>query len=197
MKLRYGKDFEQLLKKNLEDNRGKSFEERGFPSITLEFKGGTKITNFLPKFENTDTIKIDNVEYLVKTGPQIEVYDIENKLIDKKGMKITFNKGEYRMMKGVRFYSASKHKAPEDIVTIMLIDGPLEAEFVAVRPEELSENWIYRGVIGKKYFIIPQKDLAKVSLQERIGMNVFQTRKGFYLNHGKEKLLSLYPTVSF
>lgn len=201
MKLNYGKDFEQLLAENLEDIGGKSFEERGFPSITQELKGGTKIRHFLPKLEGRDTAKVGNVEYLIKTGSEVKVYDIDNILIDENGLKITLNKGNYRMMKGFILYSPSEGKESKDIVSRKLIDGPLEASFVAVRPEELNENKVYRWFKGKKHYMIPKKDLATVSMQERIGgterMNVFQTHKGFYLNHKKAELPSLYPVISF
>ncbi len=201
MRLHYGKDFEQFLEKNLEDVGGRSFEEMGFPSITLELKGGTKIKHFLPKFEGVDTTKIGDTEYLIKTGSELRVHDIDNNLIDERGLKIAFNKGKYSMMNGVKFYPVSEFKEPEDIVSRMLIDGNLEAEFIAVRPEELSDSWIYRQVIGERHYMIPKRNLVIISIQERIGgterMAIFQTCTGFYLNHKKDELASLYPIVSF
>lgn len=203
MKLNYGKNFERLLAENLEDIRGRSFEESGFPSMTMELKGGTKIKHFFPKLEGYDEIKIGGVDYLLKIGSEAEVkvYDIDNILIDEKGLKITLNKGNYHMMKGVIIHPRSEGKEPEDIVSRKLMDGPLEASFVAVRPKELKENKVYRWIKGRKHYMLPKKDLTEVSLQERIGgtgeMNVFQIQKGFYLNHRKAELSSLYPIVSF
>lgn len=192
MKLNYGKDFEQLLKKNLVGMRIEEQSVLRIGSSTIPLP----TINFF-----ADSVKIDGIEYMVEIGHVVEVYDGNDACIDKKGQEFTFNKGKYLRMKGIHFYPRFEHKEPEDIEDDIMIPGGCEAKFVSVRPEGLKENKLQELWYGEKqkHLMIPISDMTVINFakNENVSRNLVHIKRerGYISKFKKEELTSTYPII--